>query len=308
MPPAVSHLPHRTCCNYPICTLIEARPKVGGKRTLGNSLCTERNARGECAHPGCINPRPADLYKNEKKKTNPYRTHGLCTNHMADTCYNTIREIWTRCSKEDAGYRFLSMKRGGGPCFACSGGNLPCRNALRGCPCHVRGSTDSDNLRTCTTQGSSCCSFDPSNSKSVCQVPWCANAIHDDSPAPCADCQQGRTPCAAKCGRRAVVGKNGRCEYCRDDGTSAILDASVTHYCATACCRNVVLTKGICWHCSTGSLPCELAECKGRTVNSSQVRCEGCLSGTIKRTRLVVKGPSQPCRFADRARVGTTPA
>ena len=140
MPPGPSHTPERVCLNFPLCSQTQARPKVAGKKTLGNGFCADCNRRGTCLHPGCQHPIPADIYKvKDKKKEHPIRTHGFCAEHIADPCNDQSREIWTRCSSRAVGCRYLALKRGGGRCFACTEGSLPCRNALRGCPKHVRG-------------------------------------------------------------------------------------------------------------------------------------------------------------------------
>ena len=195
----------------------------------------------------------------------------------------------------------------GGLCFACSDGWLPCRNALRGCFKHVRRKRRITDLAACTSHGTLLCPFDPRCSSTVCSMPWCGHERQTGIDK-CELCGQGLSPCAGKCGRRTTIGNKSRCEYCLDDGAPPFLENTLpTQYCGTATCQNVVADTGVCWHCSTGSLPCEVEGCTGRTPDSTQVRCEGCIS-TVSRVRLSRKAPSKPCKYAARSCTGSVPA
>ena len=117
--PQITHAPERKCANFPLCGHTQARPKVNGKRTPGNGFCAECNGRGICVHPGCQHPFPAGRYKaGDKRKKNPTSPHGLCTLHIDDPCYEHLRDIWTPCSRKDVGCRQLSLRCGGGLCYA----------------------------------------------------------------------------------------------------------------------------------------------------------------------------------------------
>ena len=310
MPPEPSHAPKHICLNFPLCQRAEARPKVQGKRTAGNGFCTDCIARAICLHPGCQRPIPADQYKaGDRKRERPIRTHGFCTEHIADPCNDQSRVIWARCSSRGVGCRYLALKRGGGHCFACNQGFLPCRNALRGCPRHVRGNYKVAKLSTCTTHETVLCPFDPNRASTICSQPWCGQELQMAGPGTCVTCAQGLRPCVGKCGQRAIRARNGRCEYCPDDGTAGIFAPALpTLFCATVGRQHVVTEPGMCWHCSTGSLPCEVEGCGRRVADAVEARCEECISGSLRRLRLPKKVASQPCKYASRSCNGTVPA
>ena len=116
MPPIINHFPNHSCKNYPVCKQIAAREVVDKKRKFLDH-CTGCNKRSCCQHPAC-NDRAAP-----GTRLNP--VNELCSLHLSDPCHADKR-YWAQCKHAASGYLHLSMKTGGGKCYACDNNNLPC--------------------------------------------------------------------------------------------------------------------------------------------------------------------------------------
>ena len=254
--------------------------------------------------PFLRNPIPEDV---KVGKANVAKTNGLCTLHIADPCYTRINEIWGSCLNKDFGCRFLSQKRGGGKCFACSEGNLPCANATCGCPMHVRNNSNKRKLKACMSHASVPCAFDPSQARVTCSTPWCGNKKEHLETDRRSFCNRGNPPCVGKCSRRAI--SNGRCSFCPDDGTPPFLPAALpTQQCVTLGCLSIVVDEALCFHCASGSFPCSTRNCSGRTADRDHTACDACLQSIGKTMRITRKRTPHPCKYFPRGCLNSTPS
>ena len=248
-----------------------------GARLPATGFCGPCNGASRCRHAECTNP--------EAPSRKPFTSEGLCAEHTRDPAHEVERN-WSRCSHHGYGCRHLSLKNGGGKCYACSEGNLPCANASRGCPAHVRhrqGGSASQRP-TCTTHDNTTCPFDISRQHAVCATPFCGRNRANAASVLCGLCQSGRTPCSPVCPRRAAPNCNGRCGFCTEPH-SAVSDTRTGTACIGARCRNLVSDAEYCSLCLSGSVPCQTPECPNRTSNSGG-HCDSCTKATVPKVRL----------------------
>ena len=114
MPVVVAFCPEKTCTNYPYCNKSVARPRENGIRKWAEN-CQQCLQAAACSHPGC----ERKVAPDGRRGSVCWTSHGLCAQHVTDIAYEDRRE-WSQCKNSKVGCRKLSMKRGGGSCFACS--------------------------------------------------------------------------------------------------------------------------------------------------------------------------------------------
>ena len=70
--------------------------------------------------------------------------------HLIPKQSSTTADVWGTCTNGSMhGCILFSELQVGGLCYACKNGSLSCRNALYGCPLHVR--TNPDGSKSCET-------------------------------------------------------------------------------------------------------------------------------------------------------------
>ena len=191
-----------------------------------------------CTRPGCSHHAAPSGRLRKGKPT--WCSRGRCVDHMILQHVEAVATSgeseldWTQCQHRDLGCRHLARQRGGGKCYACQAGSLPCVNAVRGCPSHIH-AAKSKVLRACTRHGGVPCAFSSSINNSVdadvmsgiasgcsstplwrvCSRDGCFTFVcSEDENALCMPCDTGGHPCkGTRCFDR-VTGSTSWCKKC----------------------------------------------------------------------------------------------
>ena len=209
MPPPIAHRPKGSCPNFPLCKNLQKRPKQNGKKLPRLDFCAQcTESTRSCSHLGCTSP-AAPGFKKDKQPL-------FCSTHYGDPAHAASRS-WNLCSNATLGCRRLSTESSRGSCYACRSFEYPCKFALVGCPCHVRGDGSSTKKRqySCLSdEGYNGCLYDPSK-KRRCAAPLCPDLPAVGRGPFCISCEGGKIPCPELCGRRAEIGNRGYCSLCK---------------------------------------------------------------------------------------------
>jgi hypothetical protein len=152
MAPPVAHRPEGSCVNFPLCKKAQCKRKGDDGRQCRQPHCDTCSNRPVCSAPHCAQHVAPDGRN--------WKANGFCVEHIRAEEFEQYRD-WSICQNSIAGCRRLCLKRGGGKCFACQAGNVPCVNAPQGCPKHVFKVQGSKALRACVGHGGVPCSFAP---------------------------------------------------------------------------------------------------------------------------------------------------
>jgi hypothetical protein len=125
MPRPVAHGPTMKCANYPLCTSGRYLQRDTGKRS---AYCLSCGSNTMCKYPGCANHAlPSVLAPSNS-----------CIDHLfLQSCAQETLPRPRCANATSRGCQKPSNTDGGGFCFACKAGHLPCLNASRGCRRHV---------------------------------------------------------------------------------------------------------------------------------------------------------------------------
>ena len=183
-----THAPKHVCANFPLCAQLGRYTRHEGTR-VHDRYCDACLALPTCSEPAC------------NKRVMPRSVCGadLCRAHSPE-----IGDIWAFCCNSGLhDCQHLSVLRLGGPCYACSSGNLPCCHAAQGCANHVR--NNSLGLLSCTGDNRKCPFHLPRCI--ACNLEF-VEAVGNQI---CSTCASGQTQCIRGCGRRAMPGNGSSC-------------------------------------------------------------------------------------------------
>ena len=253
-----------------------------------------------CVHPGCPNHSVPAIRQGQKCWN--FRDH--CAEHVADPLYESVAE-WSYCSNDRLHCHRLSLKNGGGLCYACRNSFLPCANSPQGCSNRVfHSSSSAGPAAFCTEcsqkqQGKEGNSEVSPSSVHICSTNGCSLVAVESGL--CLKCETGFVICSTEtCFARVSLVGVPLCDSCisKQNRPRRITKKQLTSPCCfedRGCCNNVLLrnkniqesTLAKCIECLKSGPPCSSTRfgCTNRCVVSSTSQlCPVCL----------IKGPK--CR------------
>ena len=301
--------PTNSCANYPICK--RPRSTKSSLATCTSALfCGICSSSPVCVHPGCPNHSVPAIRQGQKC----WNFRDNCAEHVADPLYESVAE-WSYCSNDSMHCHRLSLKNGGGLCYACKNSFLPCASAPQGCSNRVFHSCSSAGLAAlcieCSQkqQGKEGNSEVSPSSVHICSTNGCSLVAVESGL--CLKCETGFVICSTEtCFARVSLVGVPFCDLCisKLNPPRRITKKQSTFPCCfqDRGCKNVLPRKtpnpfGKCIECLKSGPPCSSTRygCTNRCVVSSTSQlCPVCLIKGPKCRGVGGHGCSQKLRAA----------